>query len=203
MTWLQQIAQWLGTLRIWFTVMPWERAIRVRFGKRVTRLEPGLHFRIPFADETYQQNVRLRVLNLPVQTVTNLLGQTVTLSGVVRWRVSDIGLLYDQLHSPEDWILNTALASLASVVFDAEQVLSQRIGGDAPAPAAESVRISPMGLSRMASARFQEANPSLMGLEVESISITDMARVRTYRIINGEGNVGWSWSRVGALDKQS
>jgi hypothetical protein len=31
----------------WFFVQPWEKAIRVRAGKRLTLCEAGMHFRVP------------------------------------------------------------------------------------------------------------------------------------------------------------
>ncbi len=45
---------------IWWTVIqPWEGAIRVRFGRWVRTLTPGLHLRIPYADSVYRQTNRL------------------------------------------------------------------------------------------------------------------------------------------------
>lgn len=180
MNWLQQIADWIAKLKCWYVVRPWEQAIRVRCGKWIVSVLPGFHFRIPFIDEVLIQNVRLRVLNLPVQTVTNKSGETVTLSGAVRWRISDVRMIYEKLHTPEDWIYNTVLAALAEAVFESN--------GDA----------TPLKLGVAATKVLVSGSPGL-GLEIECVSVTDFARVRTYRLISGEGNTGWTWSRVGPL----
>ena len=181
MNWLQQIAEWLNRVRFWYTVRPWERAIRVRCGRWIVAISPGLHFRIPLLDEVFCQNVRQRVLNLPIQTATTTNGKAVTLSGAVRWHIADVELIYQKLHTPEDWIYNTVLAALAEVIFSATTVLS------------------PQSVGELATAKVQDDSRA-MGLEIEAVSITDFAMVRTYRLISGEGNSGWSWNRVGPLD---
>lgn len=125
--------------------------------------------------------MRLRVLNLPVQTVTNRAGETTTLSGVVSWRIRELGAMYERLHTPEDWILNTVLAALAEAVYESREPLSPKLAGEIAAALL-------IGKARD------------VGMEIEQVSVTDLAKVRTYRLINGEGNSGWSWSRIGSLD---
>lgn len=181
MNWLQQIAEWFNKIRFWYTVRPWEQAIRVRCGRWTKSISPGLHLRFPILDEVFCQNVRQRVLNLPVQTVSIKSGQAVTLSGAVRWRISDVSRIYHMLHTPEDWIYNTVLSAIAAVVFDA------------------SAEVSPQKVSELATLAVQSESVR-MGLEIEAVSITDFAMVRTYRLISGEGNTGWTWNRVGSLD---
>lgn len=89
--------------------------------------------------------------------------------------------IYHMLHTPEDWIYNTVLSAIAAVVFDA------------------SAEVSPQKVSELATLAVQSESVR-MGLEIEAVSITDFAMVRTYRLISGEGNTGWTWNRVGSLD---
>lgn len=44
----------------WVVIQPWEQGIRVRLGKKRVRLEPGIHFRIPYLDAVFKQSNRLR-----------------------------------------------------------------------------------------------------------------------------------------------
>lgn len=180
--WLQQIAEWIKGLRCWYIVRPWEQGINVRCGRWVFNATPGFHIRLPFLDEVFIQNVRLRVVNLPVQTVTNKEGLTTTVSAVVSWRIADVRKLYEKLHTPEDWIYNTALSAVAEVMFSTTGETDPKSIGDAAAKAL--------------------ADGRALGIVIESVAITDFARVRTYRLISGEGNTGWSWNRVGALEGQ-
>lgn len=178
--WLQQIADWFHRLAFWFVVRPWERGITVRCGRWVLDMVPGIHLRLPFLDEVFVQNVRVRVLNLPVQTVTNRSGETITVSAIVRWRIADVRLMYDKLHNPEDWIYNVVLSAIAGAVYETTS-------------AAELTQIGEAATKALAEAET-------VGIEIQGVAITDIARVRTYRLITGEGNTGWSWSRVGALE---
>lgn len=182
MTWLQQLSEWLATFKCWYVIQPWESAIRVRVGKRIMDIGPGFHLRLPFLDQVYIQNTRLRVLNLPVQTVTNKAGDTLTMSAIVCWRIENVRLIYEQLHHPEDWLYNTVLAACAQAAIESD-VLS----ADAIAPRAAEIANHKMVVSN--------------GLVIVSVAITDFAKVMTLRLITGEGNTGWSWNRVGSLDE--
>jgi hypothetical protein len=56
---VKQIIEALKGLLVWWvTVAPWERALRVRLGKRVTLLGPGVHLRIPVADRVFGDSGR-------------------------------------------------------------------------------------------------------------------------------------------------
>jgi regulator of protease activity HflC (stomatin/prohibitin superfamily) len=183
MNWLQQLADWIKGLKCWYIVQPWEAAIRVRAGKWVVAIGPGLHLRIPFFDQVFIQNVRQRVLNLPVQTVTTRAGETITLSGVVNWRIADVARIYEKLQAPEDWIYNQVLAAIAEAVFES------------------SGEVIPKEVGEKAQTMLVAGRDAQMGIEIVSVSVTDIARVRTYRLITGEGNTGWSWDRVGGLNQ--
>ena len=70
---VNQIFVFIGKLfEWWFTVMPWEQAIFIRAGKGERVLGKGLYFKIPFIDRVYIQQTRLRIIDLPVQTVSTL-----------------------------------------------------------------------------------------------------------------------------------
>lgn len=182
MTWLQQLSEWLARASFWYTVRPWEQAIRVRWGKWVATIGPGIHLRMPFIDQIFAQNTRERVLNLPIQTVTTTRDEAITFSVVVRWRISDVRLLYETVHTPDDWIFNIVLAATSEAIYSAaEGYTPKKIG---TAAAAEIAKMDTAG----------------RGIEISSVSMIDFAKVRTYRLISGDGNTGWSWNRVGALD---
>lgn len=61
---ISKLFQW------WFTVMPWEQALRIRKGSKVTLLGAGLYFKIPFIDAVYVQTTRMRMIDTPMQTMS-------------------------------------------------------------------------------------------------------------------------------------
>lgn len=92
---LKQLLAW------WFVVEPWEQAVRVRFGKHVLLMHAGVHFKIPFFDVVYKQNVRRRVSGIPVQTLTASDGAPVTVHGSIGYKICDVLKLHLTLHDAE------------------------------------------------------------------------------------------------------
>ena len=90
---MNELFQWIVNLlkdaRFWQIVLPWERGVRVRFGRWVKVWEAGLHLRIPFFDDVRVVNTRLMVATVPSLTVTTLDGRVVTLAANIGLRIAD------------------------------------------------------------------------------------------------------------------
>lgn len=153
--------RFLGLFTWWVTVTPWEQALRVRLGKRVTRLVPGIHLKIPVIDAIYKQSVRLRSACLPVQTITTSDGKTITLAAVLNYEIRDIELLYMTLHHAEDTLRNLATGAIAAYVR------SRPLSECGPEDIVVGVGLD---LDRY-------------GIETAGIQVIDYAVVRTYRLI--------------------
>src|SRR6267154_2769131 len=74
----------------WVVVEPWEKALRVRLGKRVVEFGPGIHFRFPYIDVIYRNSTRLHFTSLDPQTVTSQDGKTITFAGVFGYVIEDL-----------------------------------------------------------------------------------------------------------------
>ena len=148
----------------WVVIQPWEMGIRIRLGKRRTRLAPGLSFRIPYVDAVYRQSVRLRFTTLPPQTVTTQDGKTLTLAGVLGYSIENVDLLYDTLHQAEDGLRSLAQGAVAAYVHGHD--LAECRPATIEERAADGLVLSRYGLS------------------FYSLALTTYAQVRTYRIIN-------------------
>jgi regulator of protease activity HflC (stomatin/prohibitin superfamily) len=156
------LRQFLQGLRLWITVTPWEQAIRVRMGKHVKLLGPGVHTKIPFLDLIYLQSTRMRISDLPRQTLTTQDGKSITLAGQLGYEISNLQKLYCTLHHAEDTITGLSRAEIATFVSDhkMEECTQTNI---------ECV-IEKLDLSRY-------------GLSNVELRIIDFAVVRTYRLI--------------------
>lgn len=105
MNMLQQFLSMFGHLLKWyFVVEPWDMAIRVRFGKGLVLFGPGLHFKVPYADVLYCQNVRRRVMGLGNQTTTTRDGAVITVNGSLGFRIADVLKLHQTLHDADGTI---------------------------------------------------------------------------------------------------
>src|SRR5581483_1936525 len=56
------------SMTAFYTVAPYEQAVVMRFGKYQTTEMPGLHFKLPLADEAIKVSVEERSLRLPLGT---------------------------------------------------------------------------------------------------------------------------------------
>lgn len=148
----------------WAVVNPWERALRVRLGKHVVKLGPGVHLKIPFVDAVFKQSVRRRLANLPLQTLTTRDGKTLSLSGVVGYAVADLDQLYATLQHAEDTIINLALAAIADFVHTHDTADCQ------PADVATEA-VATMSLEKY-------------GLGEVSIHLTDFVYAKAYRLLS-------------------
>lgn len=165
------ILQWLTNLvqqiKVWITVRPWERAVRVRLGKNVKVLEPGIHLRIPIVDEAILFNNRLRIAAFPGQTLTTTDGRTVSIAGNVGFRIADPLAAMLSLQQPEYSCAAIVQTSVASYVTT--RALEEIEAGD---------------LQAFAKTELENMSG---GLAIEYVSLTDFAIVnRTFRVLGDE-----------------
>lgn len=164
MEWLNSIIERsLDLMKWWVTVVPWERALRVRAGKNVIELGPGIHLRIPMLDRMFTQSVRLRTVDVMAQTVSTLDGHSLTVAGVVQFKVINLAKLYDTLHQPED-----TLADMSGA-FTAEYVSSRVKSEVTVAGLAEFVK--------------EKLDLNKYGLGRGDYAVTDFAYAKTYRLL--------------------
>lgn len=153
-------------LRWWVVVVPWEQAVRVRMGNRMTILGPGVHVRVPWVDRIYRQSIRRRFSACPAQTLTTADGRAVTVAGALAYSITNIGLLYNTLHDAEDTI------EIESQSLVAKFVRVHTLFECTPSAIEEAVT--------------EGLNLERYGLGDVEFSITDYVAVKTYRLIGGE-----------------
>lgn len=159
--------QWLmgvfREFRIWVVILPWERAIRVRLGNRIKMWEPGWHIKLPFLDEIQVLNTRLRLANSGTQTLTTADGETLTVSLVVGFRITDPRLAMLRMHHPELSVASLALSAVSEFVT-----------------ARDRFALRPDKLEQFVLERLRKEQ----GYEFEFARVADFAYARTYRLLN-------------------
>lgn len=169
---MNALFEWLigliNNARFWQVVLPWERAVRVRFGKNPVLLESGFHLRIPFFDEVRVANTRLRIGCVPAQTITTRDGRTVTVDVTVAFRITDPLAAMLRLQKPED-----SCAGFAQIAV-LRHVRSRAYAEIQIAELEEAVAQEVAAL----------AGP---GVEFEYVRVVEWALIRTIRLIQD----GW------------
>jgi regulator of protease activity HflC (stomatin/prohibitin superfamily) len=154
---ISKLLQW------WFTVMPWEQAIRVRKGNIVKVLGAGLYLKIPFLDSVYIQTTRMRMIDIPMQTMSTKDGNTVTIKSAIGYTIYDIRLLYNSLFHPE--------MTLSSLVMG---YIGEYVRGNIISD------ITPENISNTVNGKI---NQDSYGLKDVNVKITTFAIVKTFRLI--------------------
>lgn len=168
MNYLGQLFEFLQKLIVWWvTIMPWEKAVHVRVGKKVKVLAAGLHLRIPFIDRVYIQTTRLRVVQCPVQTVTTRDGKTITIFMNLGYTIEDIYKLYSTLYQADQTLCNMMHGITAVEVF------SKDLADCTPDHLEGTVK--------------EKMKGDDFGLSFKYMKITSFAVVKTYRLIMSDG----------------
>ena len=167
MTTLWEVLSRFGKLFIWWTIIsPWEGGIRVRLGRGVVSLGPGIHFCIPYLDAVFKQTLRMRITGLQRQTLSTSDGKTVTLCATVGYSVADVWKLYNTLHHADETIRNIIAGHIAKIV---------------QAKALDDC--SPDVIERETNERLDLRQ---FGLDKACVRLVDFAAVRTYRLLQDQ-----------------
>ncbi|KKM85725.1 hypothetical protein LCGC14_1286190 [marine sediment metagenome] len=160
----------LGGLRALFTwyfaVAPWERAVRVKWGKHDQLLGPGLHWRVPVRDRVYRHSVRLRSTEVVGQNITTADGKVVTLAFVVEWGIGDLLQVFRSVAHPERTLATRVKALIA------ERIASRALED-----------VAPLKLSEDITAEIRGLNWGLCDVRVRITEFINAAK--TYRLLQG------------------
>lgn len=166
MSWFTTALQSMTRLFKWWVVVAcWEQGIRVRLGKRMKRLNPGIHFRIPFLDRIYIQSTRLRVISCPTQSISKRDKNVITFGLAVRYQIQDIVKLYQTAASVEAILLYDAISKAAQLITTAES------------------DVDPASLEEQINATMPNHE---YGLSDVQVSILSFCQARCYRFITGD-----------------
>lgn len=180
MNFIKDIIDYITKLFTWWVVvMPWEQGIRVTLGKKMTLMNEGVYLKLPLIHSVFVQEKRLRVVNLPIQTVCTQDGHALTISCSVGYAITDIIKLYNTLYQP-DLTIQTIVASKIS-----EYICGTKLANCLPSGVEASLN------STLTSTNF--------GLKFEYLKVTNFAYVKTIRLIQDQS---WMYEGLNLLEKK-
>lgn len=180
--WIGKIVEWIGQWIPRWQIVPatlafvkyegfflpaWLR--RFKGDLRVTPKGPGLFWYWPATTMIDNYPTVLQADNLPSQTFETLDGVTITASGRVSYRISDIAKVLTSNHSPQKTIEVYTLGAIHDVCC--------RMNLDALKDEQRRGTLK---------TKLRKATQNLLtpfGVEVDSVALTDLARTRAYRLI--------------------
>lgn len=162
----------LNLVKIWVIIQPWQQGIRVRIGKHRRILNPGIHFKIPYFDSVFVQETRMRIVDMPLQTISCKDQNTVTLNASFGYLISNIDKLYLKLYHPETTLKNLTMAKVTDYI--------------------STRKFAEIELSDLESQVLSELKSLDYGIQFETFQVMSYASVRTYRLIQDK-----TWTHEG------
>lgn len=167
MNWVKELLEYIyNGIRFWVVVQPWEQGIRVRLGRTQKVLKAGVHLAVPLIDAVYIQDVRLRVNEMSVQTISTKDGEPLTLKLAMGYIIKDISKLYNTLHNPECTLENICKSLIAQNVLGQTKDL-----------------IKP---DKIEFDVLQEMESHDYGIEVKYVKVSSFCFVNSFRLIQDQ-----------------
>lgn len=170
---LKDIIEYISKLFTWWVViMPWQQGIRVTLGRRQKVLQGGVYLKVPIIHAVYIQEKRLRVISLPIQTVSTKNGHAITVSCSVGYSIEDIAKLYNALYQPDTTIANIVASKVSEHISISD--------------------LSSISPKTIEDAMGEAVKDTDYGLKYEYIRVINFASVKTFRLIQDQ-----SWINEG------
>lgn len=149
-----------------FIVIPvYQNGGVLRFGRYHRTIGPGIHWKIPFVDDVYRENIFLTTVRLQPQTLTTKDDVSVVVTGVVKYKVVDVEPYLSRIGDQHDLLIDTAMGSILRVVHELE--FQQLLDEPPEAKVASDIR----------------RKVKSFGVEIDTFTFTDMGRIRSIRLI--------------------
>jgi regulator of protease activity HflC (stomatin/prohibitin superfamily) len=160
------IVNWITDILPVVIVPSYEEGILLRFGKFNKVLHPGIHFKIPFGDEVLHQHVVVTTLSLPAQSLYTLDRQNIVVKGVVKYKISDVKTFLLEVYDAQDALSDMTMSIIKNVIISIP--VDKCIDPELDSLLTKKARV--------------EAKK--WGVEIQQVTLTDVAPIRSYRLIN-------------------
>jgi regulator of protease activity HflC (stomatin/prohibitin superfamily) len=163
---VELLINWWIELKPIVIIRDYEGAVLLRFGifKRV--LGPGLHFKIPFFDEVIDQHVVITTLSLDAQSLYTKDKQNIVVKGVIKYKISDVKIFLLEVWDAQDALSDMSSSIIKNVIMS--MTMEECTDAELDNTLTKKVRV--------------EAKK--WGVEVQQVTLTDLAPIRSYRLIN-------------------
>ena len=156
---------WLQIIPV-FIVRDYEEAVLLRFGKFKKLIKPGLHFKFPFIDEVIEQHMVVTTLSLDAQSLYTKDKQNIVVKGLIKYRIADVKTFLLEVYDAQDALSDMSQSIIKNVIMS--MTLEECTDSELDNTLTKKVRV--------------EARK--WGVEVQQVTLTDLAPIRSFRLIN-------------------
>lgn len=160
------ILQFIDNIKPWVVVPIYDCGVRLRWGLNKGVLNPGFHWKIPFADEILTHMVKTTTINLSEQTITTKDWKGIVVKGVIKYEVDDVEKLLLEVNDPIDAISDMAkgLIRTAFISSDWKDCNNDIVANEIT----KKVR----------------AEAKKWGIAVKEVTLTDLGEMKSFRLFN-------------------
>lgn len=156
----------------WVYIMPaiiipnYEEAVLLRNGKFIKVLGPGFHVKLPILDEVISHHVVVTTLSLSAQSLYTQDKQNIVVKGVVKYKIADVKIFLLEVFDAQDALADMTQSIIKNIIITTP--LEECLDSELDNLLTKKVRV--------------EARK--WGVEIQQVTLTDIAPIRSYRIIN-------------------
>ena len=165
---LDFIADFWNILRPVVVVDDFEGGVILRFGRYHREIRPGLHWKFPLIDNAMVTSVVTTTMALPPQTLTTRDDQTIVLSAIVKYDISDVRTYLLDIWDSADVINDLTLGAIREVVASIDY--AELRGNQIEEQVLNTIR--------------DEA--SRYGVNIHKVTFSDLGKVHSIRLITNE-----------------
>jgi regulator of protease activity HflC (stomatin/prohibitin superfamily) len=160
------ITEWWAYLMPAIIIPNYEEAVLLRNGKFVKVLGPGFHVKLPIFDEVISHHVVVTTLSLPAQSLYTQDKQNIVVKGVVKYKISDVKIFLLEVFDAQDALADMTQSIIKNIIITTP--LETCLDLELDNLLTKKVRV--------------EARK--WGVDIQQVTLTDIAPIRSYRIIN-------------------
>lgn len=160
------LSEWADKINPFIIIKDYQNGLHLRKGRYYRTLLPGLHFKIPLLDEVIEQHVVTTTMSLPAQSLYTADKQNIVVKSMVKYKISDVKVYILEVFDATDVISDVTQAIIKKLIIarNLDDCISHDLDTEITRKAREKVKS--------------------MGVEIQQVTLTDIAPIRSYRLIN-------------------
>ena len=163
---IELLSTWWNFITPIVIIPTYEEAVLLRFGHFKKVLHPGLHVKLPIFDEVLAQHVVVTTLSLAAQSLYTMDKQNIVVKGVVKYRIADVKTFLLEVYDAQDALSDMTQSIIKNIIIST--TIDDCIDPEIDNVLTKKVRV--------------EAKK--WGVEIQQVTLTDIAPIRSFRIIN-------------------
>jgi regulator of protease activity HflC (stomatin/prohibitin superfamily) len=163
---IELLSTWWNYITPVVIIPTYEEAVLLRFGHFKKLLHPGLHVKLPIFDEVLAHHVVVTTLSLAAQSLYTRDKQNIVVKGVIKYRIADVKTFLLEVFDAQDALSDMTQSIIKNIIIST--TIDDCIDPEMDNILTKKVRV--------------EARK--WGVDVQQVTLTDIAPIRSFRIIN-------------------